>query len=123
MIRTLLVLLALSTVGMSGCSDRQDIPAEAQTSSHSYRADLENTLVLAVRRDTAEAELLRQIGLVAKRHGLHDWHAREDTYVAIGAGLRRAGAADERAAAIAELVSDGDEARQWQVLKAYRGQH
>jgi hypothetical protein len=114
------MLLTLSAVGMAGCADRPDVPAAASTSAHSYRADLGNAVALAVRRDTAETELLRQIGLVAERHGLRDWETHEDTYVAIGEGLRKAGAADDQAVAIAELVSSGDEARQRQVLEVYR---
>jgi hypothetical protein len=117
--RTLLVLLTAAAIGLVGCADRQDAPASPQTAPHSYRADLENTVVLAIRRDTDEAELLRQIGIVAGRHDLHDWQAEEDSYTAIGEGLRRAGAADEQAAAVAGLVSGGDEARRRQVLQAY----
>lgn len=117
--RTLLVLLTASVVGLAGCADRQDAPANPQTVPHSYRADLENTIVLAIRRDTDDAELLRQIGIVAGRHDLGDWQAEQDSYVAIGEGLRGAGAANDRAEAIAQLVSAGDEARRRQVLRAY----
>lgn len=125
--RTLLVLLTVGVVGFVGCADRQDAPerqdapASPQTALHSYRADLENTIVLAIRRDTDEAELLRQIGIVAGRHGLDDWQAEEDSFIAIGEGLQRAGAANDEAAAIAQLVSDGDEAHLRQVLQAYGG--
>ncbi|MBT8108385.1 MAG: hypothetical protein KJP17_09125 [Gammaproteobacteria bacterium] len=119
--RTLLVLLTAAAVGVVGCADRQDAPATPQNVPHSYRADLENTVVLAIRRDTDEAELLRQIGIVAGRHDLGDWRAEEDSYVAIGAGLQLAGAAQDQAAAVAELVSGGDEARRRQVLQVYGG--
>ena len=119
--RTLLVLLTAAVAGLVGCADRPDAPASQQTAPHSYRADLENTIVLAIRRETDEAELLRQIGIVAGRHDLGDWQAENDSYIAIGEGLRRAGAADEQAAGIALLVSSGDDARRRQVLEAHGG--
>jgi hypothetical protein len=119
--RTLLVLLAAAVAGLVGCADRQDEPASPQTAPHSYRADLENTIVLAIRRETDEAELLRQIGIVAGRHDLENWQAEDDSYIAIGEGLRRAGVADAQAAGIAQLVSSGDDARRRQVLEAYGG--
>ena len=119
--RTLLLLLTAAVAGLVGCADRQDAPASLQIVPHSYRADLENTIVLAIRRDTDDAELLRQIGIVAGRHDIDDWQAEEDSYIAIGEGLRAAGAADERVAAIAQLISSGDDARRRQVLEAYDG--
>ena len=72
-----------------------------------------------MRRGESKDELRRQIGLVANRHGLDDWESAEESFVAIGVGLREAEVNDEVAESIASLVSGGDAVRRQLVLDAY----
>jgi hypothetical protein len=64
-----------------------------------YRNDVRDftAAYAASRRDLGGFE--HGLGEVARRHGVTDWEADDATFVAIGAGLKRAGvSADDRAA-------------------------
>ncbi len=114
----ILLLATVAALLATGCKGPADSSA---VTPHAYRTDLENTVVLAIRRGNTDEELLRQIGIVAKRHNLDDWASVDDTFTAIGTGLREAGAGDDQAEAVAQLVSGGDAARRQRVLEAYGG--
>lgn len=130
--KKVLILLAVTTMVGAGCAGAADSSASSASISslsasstapaaapHAYSTDLENTVVLAMHRDTDDNELLRRIGIVAERHGLRDWESVEDTFVAIGEGMRQAGVTSDKAGSIADLVSGGDDMRRQLVLKAY----
>ena len=123
--RRLMLIAAVALLGTSGCGDQPDSSSNTASNPvsinapHAYKSDLENTVVLAVRRGASKDELRRQIGLVANRHGLDDWESVEESFVAIGVGLRAAEANDEVAESIATLVSGGDTVRRQLVLDAY----
>ena len=123
--RRLMLIAAVALLGTSGCGDQPDSSSNTASSPvsikapHAYKSDLENTVVLAMRRGESKDELRRQIGLVANRHGLDDWESAEESFVAIGVGLREAEVNDEVAESIASLVSGGDAVRRQLVLDAY----
>ena len=132
--RVIAMLAASVAFVATACSDPADSPAGDTTASpppassltvsvtpHAYHSDVENTVVLAMRRDNTGEDLLRQIDIVAKRHGLEDWTTSDETFRAIGAGMREAAVASDRAASVAELVSGGDAPRRQLVLEAYGG--
>ena len=132
--RVIVTLAATAALAAAACTDPVDSPASETTASappapsaaasvtpHAYHSDLENTIVLAMRRGNTGEDLLRQIGIVAKRHGMDDWTTSDETFTAIGAGMREAAIASDRAASVAELVSGGDAPRRQLVLEAYGG--
>lgn len=132
--RVIVMLAAAVALAATACTDRAGPPASdasdappktsptaATVAPHAYHSDLENTVVLAMRRGNTGEELLSQIGMVAKRHGLDNWSSADETFTAIGAGMRQAGVAGERAESVADLVSGGDAARRRLVLEAYGG--
>ncbi len=129
--RLIVTLAAAVALAATACTDPADPsasdasdappPASPAAAPHAYRSDLENTVVLAMRRGNTGEDLLSQIGMVAKRHGLDDWTSAEETFTAIGAGMRQAGVAGERAELVAELVSGGDASHRRLVLEAYGG--
>lgn len=119
-----LLMVAFSIV--AGCSDPSgsgaSIPASTTDEApqhHAYHSDLENTVILAMRRGMDDTDLMHQIDSVARRHGLADWGSDEETFAAIGAGLRHADVSSEMAATVAQLVSRGDATRRDLVLQAY----
>ena len=57
--RTLLVFLTAAVASLVGCADRPDVPASPQAVPHSYRADLENSIVLAIRSSGVCDRLMR----------------------------------------------------------------
>jgi hypothetical protein len=73
-----------------------------------YRDDVRAATVAAVDSGAGADDLLRRIGSVAERNGVSDWEASDDTYRAVGEGLRLAGL-DARAAETfaKELAGDG----------------
>lgn len=129
--RLIVTLAAAVALAATACTDPADPsasdasdappPASPAAAPHAYHSDLENTVVLAMRRGNTGEDLLSQIGMVAKRHGLDDWTSAEETFTAIGAGMRQAGVAGERAEIVAELVSGGDASHRRLVLEAYGG--
>ncbi len=109
-----------------GCSDPSgsgaSIPAPTTDEApqhHAYHSDLENTVILAMRRGMDDTDSMHQIDSVARRHGLADWGSDEATFAAIGAGLRHADVSSEMAETVAQLVSRGDATRRDLVLQAY----
>ena len=131
--RVIVMLAVAVALAATACTDPAEPPSSSASDSpppaspaasvmpHAYRSDLENTVVLAMRRGTTGDELLRDIALVAGRHGLDDWTSSEESFKAIGAGMREANVAGERAESVAELVSGGDAASRRVVLEAYGG--
>jgi len=116
--KLLLAMVALAACVATGCTE----PTDSPMTPHSYHSDLENTVVLAVHRGNIDDDLLLQIGLVADRHGLANWALVDETFAAIGAGLREADADKDTAESVADLVSDGDAKNRQAVLQAYGGQ-
>lgn len=121
-----LVALLLAAFAVAGCSDPSGsgapIPASTKDETpqhHAYHSDLENTVILALRRGLDNSDLVHQVDAVARRHGLDDWASDEETFTAIGAGLRQANVSKEIADSVAQLVSSGDAARRDLVLQAY----
>lgn len=117
--RKLLFLIVMTMSGITGCAGMADSSAAPAATPHAYATDLANTVVLAMLRGNEDDELLRQIGIVAQRHGLSDWESVDDSYVAIGAGLREAEVSAATAASVADTVSGGDALRRQLVLQSF----
>ena len=112
-----LTALLLIVVAFTGCSD----PVENEIDRpHAYRSDLENTVALAIRRGNDDVDLIRRIDAVARRHGLDDWTTDDESFAAIGVGLRDARAPVGVAESVADAVSRGDVRLRDLVLQAYR---
>jgi hypothetical protein len=70
-------------------SSRSSSPDDDEPQSGAYRDDVRvATRALA---DAPADELLRELSLVAERHGISHWEARAGTWRAVGAGLGEAG--------------------------------
>lgn len=113
-----LVALILATFSIAGCSDPASTVEDAPE-LHGYHSDLENTVVLAMRRGIEDIDLVHQIDTVARRHSVADWASDDESFKAIGVGLRDAGVSREMAESVAQLVSSGDAAHRDLVLQAY----
>ena len=77
-------------------------------SSSSYREDIRVTTVAAVENGEPTDEFVRDVGRVAEQHGIADWEAAPDTFVAIGKGLREAGASEAEVDAFLKAMGYGD---------------
>ena len=114
------VLIALAALTAAACSfsdSSQSIsnsvssPFESSSKSSdgdgaptAYLRDVE-ALSFAFAGAGAEPEgLLRELGRVALEHGISDWESVPATYLAIGAGLRRAGLDAEGARRLADAL-------------------
>lgn len=76
--------------------------------SDAYRRDVRAVTAASVQAGAGSPEFLRDLGRVAREHGIVDWEGRRDTYVAIGAGLRDAGVDDAALDRLADDWSGGD---------------
>jgi len=56
-----------------------------------YREDVRDYTAAHVQSGGTVDELRRQIGELATKHGITDWENNESTFLAIGAGLAKAG--------------------------------
>jgi len=124
--KSILVFIVASVFVITACGGPAETPAEVDpvptaVTPHDYQSDLENAVALAMRRGLDEEELQRQIGLVARRHDLSDWRSEDESFVAIGIGLREASVERDAAEAIADLVSGGDARRRDLVVDAFGG--
>lgn len=59
-----------------------------------YKSDVSAYTTSAAKDGNAE-DYMRELGSIAKRHGITDWERDTATYNAIGSGLRRAGVTQE----------------------------
>jgi len=91
-------------------SDSASSPFESSSASSggqetAWRGDVESLTVAFVRSGAAGPELAAglsgELGRLARAHGLVDWEAVDATWLALGAGLRRAGLAEDEALALA----------------------
>lgn len=106
MMKTILVLvLALTPLGCSfyyssessaksvtsPCRSSGSSSKDEEEKKEAYRNDVRDfTAAYATERGDMDA-FARGLGEVARRHGITDWEADDTTWVAIGAGLKRAG--------------------------------
>ena len=117
-----LALIVLATLAAAGCSFSDSsksisnsISSPFKSSSESSNGDSEPAPSAYLRDVEASSfahagsggepqGLLREIGRVALAHGISDWESVSATYLAIGAGLRRAGLDAEAARRQAEAL-------------------
>ncbi len=108
--KTILVFVVASALVIAACGG---------STPHDYQSDLEHTVALSMKRGLDDQDLLGQIGLAAKRHDLSEWQSSDESFAAIGTGLREAGVTVEKAGTVADLVSGGDARRRDLVLEAF----
>lgn len=84
-----------------------------------YRNDVRDftAAYAAARRDLDGFE--RGLGEVARRHGVTDWEADDATFVAIGAGLKRAGVGADDRAAYETAIGAGEPAKRALIRRGY----
>ncbi len=77
-----------SSSASSGSSDNKSEKA-------AYIRDITNLTVAAVKENHPAETYLREIGRIAKSHGITDWEREKSTFTAIGKGLKAAVISDE----------------------------
>lgn len=77
-----------SSVSVSSLSASLGSSSAAMTG---YGANVTSMTVAYVESGATGNHFLRDLGRVAHEHGISDWEAEPDTYLAIGIGLRRGG--------------------------------
>jgi hypothetical protein len=102
--KSLLVVLALLPLGcsFSYSSDSSVKSSHSSSTSSSKSEDKKEAYRDDIRDFTAAYASTHQdlqgfehgLGEVARRHGITDWEADDITYIAVGAGLKRAGVSD-----------------------------
>lgn len=125
-------LLVLSGL-FAGCSISESVssPFESSASSiasssgsssdgrESYRNEVRDYTDTFVRTGGQVENFDRGLDTIASRHGVTNWEADEQTYIGIGAGLKKAGlSAADRDAWVANL-SGGDATRAAWIRKGY----
>lgn len=107
----IILLLICSSLFLSGCSiswslgkSSDSITASSKSSSGNgeketkpeetsslFMEDVSAATVLFVSQEKNDAEFQDNITSIAKSHGINDWEGDENTFTAMGKGLKRAG--------------------------------
>lgn len=125
------VLLALLL--LSGCSISESVSSPFESSSASissssgsssdgratYRNEVRDYTEAFVKSGGRVENFDRGLGTIAARHGVTNWEGDEDTYVGIGAGLKKAGLAPAQFDAWQTNLSGGDATRAAWIEKGY----
>lgn len=118
--------MSRSVQAMSGSISKSSDAAEgAPAESRAYRRDIRVVTAANLAAGASDDEMLRDLARVADEHGVVHWEGRSDTYRAIGAGLRDAGAGPAEMQRFADELTAGtpgpeaERALQW-VLEGYR---
>jgi len=100
----ILVLMAGCSISYSSGKSSDSSKSSSNSSSPSdtdqkdaktaYKSDVSAYTTSAAKDGNAE-DYMRELGSIAKRHGITDWERDTATYNAIGSGLRRAGVTRE----------------------------
>lgn len=72
----------------------------------SYAEDVSDLTASHVKSGGSANDLRRDIGSVAKRHGVTDWESNPTTYRAVGAGLKQAGYTQSQVESFAKTFAD-----------------
>ncbi|MGD9764288.1 MAG: putative lipoprotein [Candidatus Binatia bacterium] len=122
-----LLLTGCSSISKSISSPFESSSASFESSSESsggragYREDVADYTQAYVQSGGQIDAFERGLDNIAKKHGVSNWEADEDTYVGIGAGLRRAGVTPEQFAVWKTNLSQGDAQRAAWMQKGYSG--
>lgn len=125
----LLCSLILALTGCGSISDSSQsiskiVSSPLQSSSKSsspedsYHEDVRDLTASHMRREGSINDLRREIGGVAKRHGITDWEKNPTTYRAVGAGLKKASYSQDQVDGFVRNFADTPEQASW-VQKGY----
>ncbi len=83
--------LGKSSDSVGSISESSSPSDSAEIANQTYRSDLSNFTVVAVKSGESAEGFLRGLSHVAEEFGITDWERERVTYLGIGAGLRQAG--------------------------------
>ena len=106
-----------SSVSVSSISASLGSSSAAMTG---YGANVTSMTVAFVESGATGNHFLRDLGRVAHEHGISDWEAEPDTYLAIGIGLRRGGLDEAGAHAFGHRFFGDDPRASELLLQGYR---
>lgn len=84
------ILTSPSTSSASSGDDDEET-AKIELTTTLYEEDIAALTVLYLRHEKNDNEFKRQLGEIAKGHGINDWEQEVSTFKAMGIGLKRAG--------------------------------
>ncbi len=85
-----------------------------------YYNDVRESTATAIIAQASTAEVLRSVSRAAKQHGISDWEAQQDSYIALGEGLRQAGLTPNQAQKWIARLSPGNQQNAQLMLQAYQ---
>lgn len=85
-----------------------------------YSNDVRESTATAIIAQASTAEVLRSVSRAAKQHGISDWEAEQDSFIALGEGLRQAGLTPNQAQKWISRLSPGNQQNAQLMLKAYQ---
>ncbi len=122
-------LLAAAT-GCSSISDSVSSPFESSAASfessassspsgESYRNEVRDYTAAYVKSGGQFDAFTRGLAGIAQRHGVTNWESDQNTFVGIGAGLKKAGVSPEQFEVWKTNLAKGDAARAASMQKGY----
>ena len=129
-------LLALPLLALAGCSISDSISASFESSAasiasssgsstsssadrESYRNDVRDYTDAYVKSGGGFDNFTRGLTDIAKKHGVSDWESDQDTYVGIGAGLKKGGVTPAQLEVWKTNLSNGDATKAASIQKGY----
>ena len=119
-----LAILGIASLAilLSGCSF-SDISKSSSASSRSssgssspedaYKADIRDFTAANIQSGGTVDDLRREIGKLAKEHGVTDWESSKLTFEGVGGGLAKAGLKQVGVDAYKQNLTDTAEQAQW----------
>ena len=93
-------------------SNRTGSSASSAANRHhhheAYYIDVRESAAAAILAQATTDEVLRSISRAATQHGISDWEAEQESYLALGEGLRMGGLNEEQARTWISQLSDGN---------------
>ena len=118
---------------LGGCSISDSVSSSFESSSasfasssgsssrdrESYRNDVRDYTSAYVKSGGQFDQFTRGLDSIAKKHGVSDWEADQDTYVGIGAGLKAGGQTPEQFEVWKSNLAGGDATKAASMQKGY----
>lgn len=115
---------ATSSMSLGSISSISASSASSAANHHhhdsAYYNDVRESTAAAITAQASSAEVLRSISRAAKQHGISDWEVEQDSYIALGEGLRQAGLNARQAQTWAARLSTDSEQSTRLILQGYR---
>ena len=103
---------ATSSVSLGSVSSISGSSASSAANRHhhheAYYIDVRESAAAAILAQATTDEVLRSISRAATQHGISDWEAEQESYLALGEGLRMGGLNEEQARTWISQLSDGN---------------